>query len=93
MYSDYLVNNRFYLKEEISIECAEYSENNGTWSGNHEWIPIKDYIDIFSFVKDGFVFVGQGKHFIYWCDVSLFAKLHCKTKSEVREENIDKILQ
>ena len=101
MYSDYLVNNRLYLKEEISIQCAEYSEHNGTWSGIHEWVPIKDYIDIFSFdVKDGggfygggFIFNYYGKHFIYWCDMSIFLKLRCKTKSEVRDESIDKLLQ
>lgn len=94
MYSDYLVNNKLYLKEEISIECAEYYEYNCSYSGIHGWVPIKDYIDIFSFdVKDGFIFNYDGKHFIYWCDMSIFLKLRCKTKSEVRDEHIDKLLQ
>lgn len=94
MYSEYLVNNRLYLKEEISIQCAEYSKHNGTWSSIHEWVPIKDYIDIFSFdIKDGFVFTYYGKHFIYWCDISIFLKLRCKTISDIREKNIDKLLQ
>ena len=100
MYSDYLVNNRLYLKEEISIECVEYYEYNGSYSGiqnvigNVKTVPIKDHIDIFSFdVKDGFIFNHDGKHFIYWCDMSIFVKLRCKTKSEVRDESIDKLLQ
>lgn len=103
MYSDYLVNNRFYLKEDINIECAEYIEThnlhyvkyNGTWSNIHEWVIVKDYIDILDFVKNegGFVFNYHGKTFIYWCDMSIFVKIRCKTKSEVRDENIDKLIQ
>lgn len=105
MYSDYLVNNRLYLKEDINIECAEYIET--TWSNIkknifsqkqkivHEWVIIKDYIDISHFVANngGFVFNYHGKTFIYWCDMSIFVKLRCKTKSELRDENIDKILK
>ncbi len=92
MYSEYLVNNRFYLKEKTNIECAEYFEYTGNWSGNHECVIIDDYIDIFSFVKNGFTFIHSGKHFIYWCDISIFLKLHCKAKSEIRNEYLDKIL-
>lgn len=93
MYSDYLVNNRLYLKEDINIECSEYIET--TWSNIHEWVIVKDYIDISHFVANngGFVFNYHGKTFIYWCDMSIFVKLRCKTKSELRDENIDKLLQ
>ena len=95
MYSDYLVNNnRLYLKEDINIECAKL-ESDSDWSSVHEWVIVKDYIDILDFVKNegGFVFNYHGKTFIYWCDMSIFIKLRCKTKSEVRDENIDKLLQ
>lgn len=109
MYSDYLVNNRFYLKEDINIECAECFESKDsnkpfdrTFSDIHEWVIIKDYIDVFSVTvctmpgnvnSNLIIFNHSGKKFIYWCDMSIFLKLYCKTKSEVRDENIDKLLQ
>jgi hypothetical protein len=93
MYSDYLVNNRLYLKEDINIECAEYFESK-TFSDIHEWVIIKDYIDVFSVTNlNLIIFNHSRKKFIYWCDVSIFLKHHCKTKLEVRDEHLDKILQ
>ena len=102
MYSDYLINNRFYLKEDINIECAEYFQYSGDFSDIHEWVIIKDYIDVFSVTgctrpgnvnSNLIIFNRSGKKFIYWCDVLIFLKHNCKTKLEVRDEQLAKILQ
>lgn len=92
MYSDYLVNNKLYLKEEISIQCAKYNKRFGSWSKKHEWVKLKEHIDIFSLNDNEFVFTKSNEHYIYWCDISIFVKLRCKSKSELRDESIDKIL-
>jgi len=59
--SNYLMKNKLYLKEKISIECAVYY-GNGTHSYNHEWVELEDYIDIVDIIENGFIFKSSGSH-------------------------------
>lgn len=100
MFLDYLVNNKLYLKKDISIQCAEIIDDvpNGvpydfTWSDIHEWVELKEVINILSIDNNEFLFVKDDKKYIYWCDVSIFFKLRCKNKAEIREMNLNKILE
>ena len=90
MFSDYLVSNKLYLKKDISIECAEIINNRP--SNIHEWIELKESINILSIDNNEFIFMKGDKKYIYWCDVSIFFKLRCKNKAEIREMNLNKIL-
>lgn len=95
MFLDYLINNKFYLKEKIRIECAEVKEDNGTLSisGEHEWIEIEGIMYIHSIDRHEILFYKDNRNYVYWCDVIKFTEFYCKTKSEVREQNITEILK
>jgi hypothetical protein len=91
MISEYLINNKFFLKEKISIECArEIFQSN--WSSNHEWLDIEKESDILLIRDHEFVFIYNNIKFIYFCDTDLFMKLHCNSKSEIRENNLNKLI-
>jgi hypothetical protein len=91
MFESYLSGDKLYLKDKIRIECAEYFEYDGKWSSNHEWIELEDYIDVF-FVEEHKMIFNNGRHFIYWCDMSIFLKHNCITISEIRDLKIEGIL-
>ncbi len=91
MFESYLSGDKLYLKHKIRIECAEYFEYDGKWSSNHEWVELGSHIDIFS-VEDHKMIFSNGRHFIYWCDMSIFLKHNCRTISEIRESKIEDIL-
>ena len=91
MFSDYLVSNKLYLKKDIRIECAEIIDSKPRYI--HQWVELKELINIISIDKNEFIFMKGDKKYIYWCDVSIFFKLRCKNKAEIREMNLNKILE
>ena len=53
---------------------------------NGESIDIKN-IDSFYMM-----FYSNNTVFVYWCEMNIFLKLYCKTKEEIRDIIINKIL-
>ncbi len=108
MITDYLINNRLYLKEKIRIQCAKLiitDDKTGHWNPIHEWVELEDFIDLIPITTksdvpaairisgiDSFVYKKDDKVFIYWCDVNIFTELHCLTIKEVRNNKLNEIL-
>jgi hypothetical protein len=90
MFSEYLIKNKFYLKDSFKIECAKMI--GLTPSLNHEWVQVGETISITSISNHQFTFIKDGCEYIYWCSVDIFTNLHCMTISEVRDLQINKIL-
>jgi len=96
MISNYLIGNKLFLKEKISIECAIYDGGlNGHWrhSDIHCWLELEDHIDIVSISGHSFTFKALDKVFIYFCDVLIFLKENCKDIADMREDKLEEILK
>jgi hypothetical protein len=96
MVSNYLIANKLFLKEKISIECAIYQGgSNGYWrhSDIHCWLELEDHIDIISISGHRFIFKAMDKEFTYWCDVTIFLKENCKDIADMREGKLEEILK
>jgi Pyruvate/2-oxoacid:ferredoxin oxidoreductase gamma subunit len=96
MVSNYLIGNKLFLKEKISIECALHQvSSNGHWrySDVHYWLELEDYIDIVSVFNHSFVFKALDREFIYCCDVTIFLKKNCKDIVDMREDKLEEILK
>lgn len=90
MIDEYVVYNKIYLKDTHKIECAEWYEDDMSWSG-HFWVTINSFLDIDYIDRNKFIFLSGDKKFIYWCDVNIFLDHHCYTKSEIRELKLNEI--
>ena len=91
MIDEYVVNNKLYLKDSTSIECTEFFKNKLTWSGNHFWVTISNFIELDFIDRNQIIFLAGDKLLIYWCDVNIFLDLHCYKKSEIRELKLNEI--
>ena len=92
MIHNYLVGNKLYLKEKISIQCAIYYGNR-RWSNNHDWVELEDYIDVVNIIPNngGFIFKFVDKEYIYWCDINIFLKMRCKSIEDIRGEKLKEL--
>ena len=85
MITDYLINNRLYLKEKIKIQCADLiisSDSTGYWNTNHQWVELEDFIElVFPTQKNSLAYPlhgrmvllnGQETSFIYKKDDKVF---------------------
>ena len=83
MITDYLINNRLYLKEKIRIQCADLiisSDSTGHWNNYHQWVELEDFIElVFPTQKrsvllngSGITVDGQETSFIYKKDDKVF---------------------
>jgi hypothetical protein len=105
MITDYLINNRLYLKEKIRIQCADLiisSDSTGHWNNYHQWVELEDFIELvfptqkrhvlLNGQETSFIYKKDDKVFIYWCDVRYFLEKNCLTIEEVRNNKLNEIL-
>jgi len=94
MISNYLIGNKLYLKENISIECAIYYGNR-RWSSNHAWVELEDHIDIVTIIPNNgglifkYVTTTDEREYIYWCDINTFLKMRCKSIEDIRDDKLN----
>lgn len=91
-YLKYLIGDRFYLKMNVVVECAEITS---TISHIHEKVQFyaNDTIIIEDIKDYEFIFSIGDRIYIYWCDVYTFVTMNCLSIKEVRENKINTILK
>lgn len=80
--------NKFYLKKEITIDCATIINNQ--ISIKHTTLKLNNTINLLQVNQQEhhFIFEHNNIIYIYWCDLNIFMDIHCKKLPQIRKEKL-----